>query len=128
MRYLFRFICVMMLGVAGCGEEEMKMPCEERTDCGALVKVDGYDVLADNRCARVFCSLGACSFYPLYCRGLTNSGCRRVEFAECNPDAVKPCGTLTPINEGKPCRSPCEGYFCRDGECACERYLCVCFS
>ena len=126
MRYLFGFICVMMLGVAGCGEEEMKMPCEERTDCGALVKVDGNEVLADNRCAIVLCNLGVCKFVPLYCSVLTNSGCRRVEFTACNPDAVEPCGTLTPINEGEPCRPNCGGYFCHDGECVCDYMLCLC--
>ena len=128
MRYLFGFICVMMLGVAGCGEGEMKMPCKERTDCGALAKVDGYYVLADDRCTPVYCTNRVCSFRSLDCQGkyMTNFGCRRVEFIECNPDAEDVCGDFTPINEGEPCKSNCTGYFCRDGDCACEGWSCIC--
>ncbi len=121
MRYLVGFICVIMLAVAGCGEETI--PCKERTDCGALVEVDGYYVLADNRCTAVWCTdRQVCLFRSLDCQGkyMTNFGCQRVEFTECNPDVENVCGTLTAINEGRSCPlHSCPGYECRDGECTC---------
>jgi hypothetical protein len=126
MRYLVGFICVIMLAVAGCGEETI--PCKERTDCGALVKVDGYYVLADDRCTPVYCTNRVCSFRSLDCQGkyMTNFGCRRVEFIECNPDAEDVCGTLTAINEGRGCPlSNCTNQICRDGDCSCEGW-CIC--
>ena len=99
-------------------------------DCGALVKVDGYYVLADDRCTAVWCTdRQVCLFQSLDCQNkyMTNFGCRWVEFTECNPDAEDVCGDYTPINEGNACKENCSGYFCRDGECVCEGF-CMCVS
>jgi hypothetical protein len=127
MRYLFGFICVIMLAVAGCGEETI--PCKERTDCGELVQVYGYYVLADDRCTAVWCKNGqVCLFQSLDCqgRGMTNFGCLGVEFTECNPNVENVCGNLWPINEGVGCPlSNCTNEICRDGSCACEGW-CIC--
>ena len=130
MRYIFGFICAMVLGVAGCGEEEMEIPCEEHTDCGVALYDEPYWILADDRCTRVFCR-GVCEFYSVECvKDFWNAGCRRVEFQECNPDLEEVCGDLTPIKEGQGCApggGNCSGYKCQGGECTCPGGLCWCW-
>jgi len=134
MRWLLGLVLLLLalgtLRVVGCGEEIQEIPCEERMDCGELVKVEGYYVLADDRCTAVWCTdRQVCLFQSLDCQNkyMTNFGCRRVEFIECNPDAEEPCGTLRPINEGRPCSPNCTNMICRDGECVCSApWACWC--
>jgi hypothetical protein len=136
MRYLVGFVLFLLalgtLRVVGCGEHEGR-PCAVIEDCGEVVPFpDKYDyavyVLADDPCTRVICRSQVCKFYPIDCQDkyLREFGCRRVEFTECNPDVEDVCGDVTPINEGRACKSNCSGYFCHDGECVCESWPCLC--
>jgi hypothetical protein len=127
MRYLFGFICVMALSVMGCGEEEGK-PCEETRDCAVEHAEPPHWTLPDDRCTFSRCEHRVCINTPVDCQGdyMTGKGCRTVEFTECNPDAEKPCGTLTPIREGMGCNPNCSGHVCNsDGRCVCRGW-CVC--
>jgi hypothetical protein len=131
MRYLVGFgLFLLALGtlrVVGCGEEEGK-PCEDSTDCAVPHTEPPHWTLPDDRCTHSRCGDGkVCESWPVDCQGdyVTGKGCARVEFTECNPDAEKPCGNITPIREGMGCNPNCSGHVCVEGKCVCRGW-CVC--
>jgi hypothetical protein len=107
MRYLFGFVVVLLLGVAGCGQEPLMRECEKFADCG-----DPCEVYCDHR------SDGSSRCVPREVDCKEDRGeCWETEYDECDPEAYPQiCGRRMPINEGAACNS---------AECCCVEGNCI---
>jgi hypothetical protein len=81
MRYVFGFICVMMLGVAGCGEE--RIPCEYSRDCPP----------PGDECLHASCIAGFCR----YLADQHGAGC---ELSDGSMGVCEPSSTFSPNSPG----------------------------
>ena len=114
MRNFLRVLCVCALGVVplvGCGEAA---PCQSDKDCDD-----------QNECTNDTCdtTTGSCFYTPSreweVCDDGDDNECA---YGRCD-DGVCTTGTgwdYWEDYEGKPCRSNCTGYYCREGKCVCS--------